>query len=167
MLQRAVGVLLFATSLLAIPAAGQGAEPAKSPHDQLAGIAWFVGGSWVADVKDPDDGKMTHIESRITWAPNNAAIEFTTSFNGKTHYNGFYAYDPGSKAIKFYYTSEEGQLTIGTATPDADGKTLHQEFDTIQPSGKTGHLKSTIVREGMTSINSRSSCSRMGSGSRC
>ncbi|MGA9567384.1 MAG: DUF1579 family protein, partial [Candidatus Korobacteraceae bacterium] len=71
-----------------------------------------------------------------------------TEFNGKPHYNGFYAYDAAKAAIRFYYTADNGDLTIGTATPDLDGKTLHQEFDIVHPSGKTDHVRSTVVRDG-------------------
>jgi uncharacterized protein DUF1579 len=120
-------------------------KPAESP---LAPVSWLVGGTWTSDVKDPDNGSTTHVENHITWAPNHQAIQFVTDFNGKPHYNGFYAYDPAKKTINFYYTAENGQLTIGTATPDADGKTLHQEFDVVQPSGTTQHIRSTILRDG-------------------
>ena len=81
---------------------------------------------------------MTHVENHIRWAPNHQAIEFNTDFNGKPHYYGFYAYNPVAKTIGFYYTNSEGELTIGTATPDPDGKTLHQEFDIMHPNGKHG-----------------------------
>ncbi len=114
----------------------------------LAPVAWLVGGIWVSDVKDPSDGSMTHVENHIRWAANHEAIEFNTDFNGKPHYFGFYAYNPVAKTIGFYYTNSEGELTIGTATPDADGKTLHQEFDIMHPDGKTGHIRSTLVRDG-------------------
>lgn len=127
-------------------ASGQTAP--KSAGSQLEPVAWLVGGTWSSDVKDPDDGKITHVENRITWAPNHQAIQFVTDFNRKPHYNGFYAYDPAKKTINFYYTSEEGQLTVGTATPDADGKTLHQEFDVMQPNGSSNHIRSTLVRDG-------------------
>ncbi len=80
-------------------------------------MAWFVGGTWCPTSKIRRDGSVTHVENHITWAPNHQAIEFVTEFNGKPHYNGFYAYDPAKKTIGFYYTSEEGQLTIGTARP--------------------------------------------------
>ncbi len=102
----------------------------------------------MADVKDVSDGTATHIENRIRWAPNHQAIEFNADFNGKPHYNGFYAYNPAAKTIGFYYTSSEGELTIGTSTPDSDGKTLHQEFDMMHPGGKVGHIRSTLVRDG-------------------
>ena len=121
---------------------------ASSPDGTLTPVAWLVGGTWVTDVKDPSDGSTTHVENRIRWAPNHQAIEFNTNFNGKPHYNGFYAYDPAKKAINFFYTSESGQLTIGASAADADGKTVHQEFDVMQPDGKTQHIKSTLVRDG-------------------
>ncbi len=124
------------------PAATNGADSPLTP------VAWLVGGTWVSDVKDPSDGSITHVENRIRWAPNHQAIEFNTAFNGKPHYNGFYAYNPVAKTIGFYYTNSEGELTIGTATPDPDGKTLHQEFDIMHPDGKTGHIRSTLVRDG-------------------
>ncbi len=114
----------------------------------LAPVAWLTGGTWVTDVKDPSDGTTTHVENHIRWAPNHQAIDFNTDFNGKPHYNGFYAYNPVAKTIGFYYTNSEGQLSIGTATPDADGKTVHQDFDIMQPDGKTQHIRSTLLRDG-------------------
>ena len=114
----------------------------------LAPVAWLVGGTWVTDVKDPSDNTVTHVENHIRWTPNHQAIEFNTDFNGKPHYNGFYAYNPVAKTIGFYYTNSEGELTIGTSTPDTDGKTLHQDFDIMKPDGTTGHIRSTLVRDG-------------------
>jgi hypothetical protein len=137
-----VAVLAF-NAIAQIPAA-----PAESAESPLAPVAWLVGGTWVSDVKDPQDGSVTHVENHITWAPNHQAIQFVTDFNGKPHYNGMYAYDPAKSSIRFYYTAENGDLTIGTATPDLDGKTLHQEFDIMHPSGKTDHVRSTVVRDG-------------------
>jgi hypothetical protein len=136
-------VLLIAASVTSwAQAAGKAAAGPLEP------VAWFIGGTWVSDVRDPQDGTTTHVENHITWAPNHHAIQFVTDFNGKPHYNGFYAYDPAKKTINFYYTSESGQLTIGTATPDPDGKTLRQEFDVMQPNGSSNHIRSTIVRDG-------------------
>lgn len=142
-------VLGLVVALVAFKAAAQSqAAPGKTADSPLAPVAWLVGGTWVTDVKDPSDGSVTHVENHITWAPNHQAIQFVTDFNGKPHYNGFYAYDPAKKSVNFYYTSESGQLSIGTATPDPDGKTLHQEFDVTQPNGITSHLRSTLVRDG-------------------
>ena len=146
---RKCAVMCFFAFALASNSVAQAHPPAaKAAGSTLEPVAWLVGGTWVSDVKDPDDGKVTHVENRITWAPNHQAIQFVTDFNGKPHYNGMYAYDPSQKTINFYYTSESGQLTIGTATPDLDGKTTHQEFDVMQPNGSTNHIRSTIVRDG-------------------
>jgi hypothetical protein len=125
-------------------------KPAASTAtaEPLAPVAWLVGGTWVSDVKDPSDGTTTHVENHIRWAPNHQAIEFNTDFDGKPHYFGFYAYNPVAKTIGFYYTNSEGELTIGTATPDADGKTVRQNFDIMHLDGKTGHIRSTLVRDG-------------------
>jgi len=138
-------------SLAVFAASGFAQSKSTSPPaagEALAPVAWLVGGTWVSDVKDPSDGMVTHVENRIGWAPNHQAIEFNTDFNGKPHYYGFYAYNPAAKTIGFYYTNSEGELTIGTATPDPDGKTMHQEFDIMHPNGTTGHIRSTLVRDG-------------------
>ncbi len=123
------------------------ATPAATA-EPLAPVSWLVGGTWVSDIKDPSDGTVTHVENRIRWAPNYQAIEFNTDFNGKPHYYGFYAYNPVAKTISFYYTNSNGEMTIGTATPDPDGKTLLHEFDILHVNGKTGHIRSTVVRDG-------------------
>jgi len=125
-------------------------KPPTPPNadETLSPIAWLVGGTWVSDVTDPSGGSVTHVENRIRWAQNHQAIEFNADFNGKPHYNGFYAFNPVAKTVGFYYTSSEGELTIGTATADSDGKTVHQEFDIMHPDGRTGHLRSTLTRDG-------------------
>lgn len=148
MTRRMIALLWMLLASMASSAVAQSQPAAKTSGSPLAPVAWFVGGTWTSDVKDPDDGSVTHVENHITWAPNHQAIQFVTDFNGKPHYNGFYAYDPAKKTINFYYTSEEGQLTIGTATPDGDGKILRQEFDVMQPTGATQHIRSTIARDG-------------------
>jgi hypothetical protein len=149
MTYRRVSALLVLIAVAAFNPIGQTTSAsAKSTASPLAPVAWLIGGTWASDVKDPKDGSVTHIENRISWAPNHAAIQFVTDFNGKPHYNGFYAYDAAKGAIRFYYTSDDGQLTVGTATPDLDGKTLHQEFDVTQADGTVSRVRSTLVRDG-------------------
>jgi hypothetical protein len=126
-------------------------KPEAAQPSPLGPVAWLVGGTWVSDVKSPDGapaGQVTHVENNISWAPNQQAIEFLTKFNGRPHYNGFYAYNAATKTIEFFYTSAEGDLTIGKAVPDSDGKTLHQDFDLTSANGKVSHIRSTIVRDG-------------------
>lgn len=120
----------------------------QTSPEPMAAIAWLVGGTWVSEVKDSSDGSVTKVEERIRWSPNHQAIQFNVDFNGKPHYDGFYAFNPATKKIGFYYTNSEGELTIGTATPDDDGKTLHQDFDIVHVNGNTGHVRSMLVRDG-------------------
>jgi len=146
---RKATVLFVFVAIFALRAIAQTpAAPTKSAESSLAPIAWLVGGTWVSDVRDSKDGSVTHVENHITWASNHQAIQFVTDFNGKPHYNGFYAYNPVTKTIGFYYTNSGGELTIGTTTPNTDGKTLHQEFEIMKPDGTTGHVRSTLVRDG-------------------
>lgn len=120
--------------------------PAKA--EPLSAMAWLVGGSWASDVKDDQDGSVTHVMERIRWSPNHQALVFNVDFNSKPHYDGFYAYNPATKKIDFYYTNSQGELTVGTVTPDPDGKTFHQEFEIMHINGATGHLRSSLVRDG-------------------
>ncbi len=143
---------LFTTSLmialLSALSAQSSAPAAPSSPEPMAAIAWLVGGTWVSDIKDSSDGSVTHVEERIRWSPNHQAIQFNVDFNGKPHYDGFYAFNPATKKIGFYYTNSEGELTIGTATPEEAGKTVRQDFDIMHVNGNTGHVRSTLVRDG-------------------
>ena len=109
-------------------------------------VAWLVGGTWVTDIKSPD-GKVTHVENNIRWAPDHQAIEFLTKFNGKPHYNGFYAYNAATKTIGFYYTSSEGDLTM-----DGRARSRREEpapgLRLTSASGKVTHIRSAVVRDG-------------------
>ena len=146
MVRRYKAVVFCSVWLLACSALAQqkGGPAEPSP---LQPVAWLVGGTWESNVKGPDQ-KVTHVENKISWAPNHQAIEFLTRFNGKPHYNGFYAYDAGKKAIEFFYTSSEGDLTVGTAVPDPGGKTLQQNFELTDANGKVTSIHSTIERDG-------------------
>lgn len=140
-------VVVTIASLLAVTSSAQENTSAAKPSP-LTPVAWLVGGTWVTDIKNPQSGAVTHVENNITWAPNHQAIDFLTKFNGHPHYNGFYAYNAATKTIGFYYTSSAGELTIGTATLDPDGKTLRQDFDLTQADGQIEHVRSTVVRDG-------------------
>ena len=120
---------------------GWGADRSK----QLQAMDWMTGGTWTAEAKAAN-GPATKVESRIRWSPNGHAIEFVTSFNGHEHYNGIYAWDPAQQAVRFFYTSGEGEFTSGTAKPVEDG--LEQEFDITGVDGKANHFRSAIKKTG-------------------
>jgi hypothetical protein len=105
---------------------------AAEPDRHLGPIAWMVGGTWATDVKPPN-GPATRVENRLRYAPNN--------------YFGVYAWAPARKVISFWYTSAEGELTIGTVIPDPDRKTLHLEFTVNGPDGNPQELRSTIAAD--------------------
>ena len=101
------------------------------------------------DVKDPGDGAVTHVKNHITWAPNHQAIQFVTDFNGKPHYNGFYAYDPVKKTINFYYTvggrpTHHWHRHARCRRQDAAPGIRHDACRLAT----TQHIRSTIVRDG-------------------
>jgi len=148
MVKRGVLAISVAMALITVLPAQNNPAAAPAKAEPLSAMAWFVGGTWTSDVKDEQDGSVTHVAERIRWSPNHQAIVFNVDFNGKPHYDGFYAYNPATRKIEFYYTNSEGELTIGSVTPDADGKTFHQEFDIMHTNGSTGHLRSTLVRDG-------------------
>lgn len=120
------------------PAAPQGAA-------KLQAIEWMIGGTWAAEARAPD-GKVTRVESRVQWAPNGQAIQFTTTFNGVPQYSGIYAWDPVRQAIAFFYTSRDGELTTGTVVPT--GNVLTLDFTIAYVDGKTGTLRSVMKRDG-------------------
>jgi hypothetical protein len=138
-----VFVLCLAVLFL-FPAQSANAQSKPASDDHLSPVAWLVGGVWTTDVKDPA-GAITHVENRIRYASNHRAIAFNTDFNGQPHYFGFFAWDPARRIIGFWYISAEGELTIGTANPDPDGKTLRQDFTVTEEDGKFQDLRSTIV----------------------
>ncbi len=130
------------------PAAQQpGAQP-PTTTDHLKPIRWLAGKTWTADAVDPTSGKKTRIESVVSAAPNGSSIQFVTSFDGKPQYNGFYAWDPATKQIRFWYTSSEGELSQGTAEPEGDG--LLQAFTITGVDGKVTPLRSHVKPAGET-----------------
>ena len=133
------GALVTAASLLfCVTIVGQEAVPV----DHLQPIRWMAGQTWTADPVDPSTGKKTHIESVVSKSPNGNNIEFSVSFDGHPQYNGFYAWDPSSKQIRFWYTSSGGELSQGTCEPEGDA--LLQTFTITGVNGKVTPLRSHV-----------------------
>ena len=118
-------------------------------------IAWLTGGTWVAEIKDPQGALATRIENRIKWSENKQLITFATTFishnKPEVHYEGIYAWDPAKKRISFWYADKEGNLTQGVAAMTGD--TLTQDFDILNTNGRDDKLRSLIVRDGTDSYN--------------
>ena len=129
------------TSAQAAPA---DAAPAAS-SDPLAPIAWMVG-TWKAEVRSPDGQKTIPVDLQINSVLGGKAIGFTTSFSGVQQYQGLFAYDAAKKAITFWYPSADGELTVGTVTPQADYLLL--DFEVTDSAGATTRFQSHMKRAG-------------------
>ena len=114
--------------------------PAAEP---LAPVAWMVGGTWVSDVKDPSDGTVDSRREPYSLGAEPSGHRVQYRLQRQAALQRFLCLQSRRQDHLFYYTNSEGEMTIGTATPDPDGKTLHQEFDIMHPDGKTGHIRST------------------------
>lgn len=127
--------------LLTFPAIAAVAQQTAAT-DHLQPIRWLAGHTWTADATDLSSRKKTHIESVVSVAPNGSSIQFVTSFDGKPQYNGFYAWDPATKQIHFWYTSSEGELSQGTVEAEGDG--VLQAFTITGVDGKVTPLRSHV-----------------------
>ena len=134
----ALGLLL---SFCAVSGAQQPASQ-QNAVDHLQPVRWLAGKTWVADPVDPTSKKTVHIENTIRASDNGSNIEFAARFDGKPQYNGFYAWDPATKQIRFWYTSSEGELSQGVAEPDGEG--VLQTFSITSVEGKVTSLRSHI-----------------------
>lgn len=128
------------------PAAQQSGAQPPTATNHLKPIRWLVGKAWTEGAVDPASGKKTHIESVVSAAPNGSSIQFVTSFDGKPQYNGFYAWDPATNQIRFWYTSSQGELSQGTAEPEGDG--VLQIFTIAGVDGKVPPRRSHVKPAG-------------------
>lgn len=119
------------------------AQQPKTSDNALAPIEWLVG-DWHATATSPE-GKSVRVDNHIYWSETHTAIFFVTRFDGKPHYSGMYAYDPGTKQIGFWYVDTDGNFTQGTTR--AEGTKLIQDFATAKAEGTKQELHSSIERK--------------------
>lgn len=139
--------LWLSAVLLLLMAAAPAAAQTGTPLDEFA---WLVGGTWVAEVKNPEGKTTLRIESTCRWSENRRQIRFVTHFitpeKDVPRYEGFYAFHPGKKKVAYWYTDEKGAFSEGTA--QSSGDTAEFELENVSPSGQTMPIRSTIWREG-------------------
>lgn len=117
-------------------------KPGHEPH--LQAIDWMTRGTWTAEFKTPA-GKDFLIQNEIRWAETGAAIYFLTRFNHEPHYYGVYLYDPAANQIKFFYSSSDGEFTVGQSEPGATE--IKQNFQVSSARG-VNTFNSLIKRVG-------------------
>lgn len=127
-----------------LPAAFAQSKPEPSHEPHLQALDWLTHGTWTAEVTNPD-GKTLIIQEEVRWAETGTALYFLTRFNHQAHYYGVYLYDPAAKQIKFFYSENNGEMTVGHAEPDANG--IKQEFE-VSDAERTTPLHSLIKRDG-------------------
>lgn len=129
--------LISVLLLLSLGSLAEDPKPAAKPLDS---IAWLVG-DWHATAAPPN-GEKTEIDNHVAWDATGSALTFVTKFNGKPHYSGMYAFDPGAQKIGFWYVDVDGNFTSGTS--ELNGERLVQNFTTTHKDGSKGTLMSYI-----------------------
>ena len=143
-MRRLSAIFVFALSLVILPmSSAQAASSATA--DPLAPISWMVG-SWKAQVTTPDGAKTVPVDLHIESVLGGKALGFTTAFRGVPTYQGLFAYDAAKKAIAFWYPSADGELTVGTVTPQDDYLLL--DFQVTDSNGGATHFQSRMKRVG-------------------
>ncbi|MGA9567953.1 MAG: hypothetical protein WBS19_20675, partial [Candidatus Korobacteraceae bacterium] len=63
---RKISLLFLLVAVFTLNAVAQTpAAPAKNADSPLAPVAWLAGGTWVTDIKNPQDDSVTHVENHI------------------------------------------------------------------------------------------------------
>ncbi len=132
---------------LSIPTSFGQASSQPTHNTHLQAIDWMTGGTWTSEFKTPD-GKPFIIQTELRWAATGMAIYFQSRFNHDPHYDGMYAYDPGTKQIRLIYVSNDGQFTSGFAEPTATEIKL--DFEVSTDREKT-HYTAQVKRQGQDS----------------
>jgi hypothetical protein len=140
--------------LLALFFAASAAAPLPTAHAQSAGnsnhdphlqaLDWLTHGTWTAEVSPPG-GKTVLVQNEVRWAETGTALYFLTRFNHQAHYYGVYLYDPAAKQIKFFYSSSDGEMTVGHSDPSENE--IKQEFEIADAQGTTP-FHSLMKRDG-------------------
>jgi len=144
-MRRLSAIFVFSLSLV-IPSMSTAQAASSATADPLAPISWMVG-TWKAQVTSPGGGaKSVPVDLHIESVLGGKALGFTTSFSGVPTYQGLFAYDPAKRVIAFWYPSADGELTVGTVTPQ-DGYLL-LDFQVTDSNGGATHFQSRMKRVG-------------------
>ncbi len=140
-----IGIL---AALMAVrTAAAAEAAPVKPPPRPIAPLAWLIGGTWTADASKLGPG-MKRIETRYTWADNDAYIRFTTHFVSEKgtlkNYDGNFFWSPDRSTLAFWYMDAGNEITEGPVR--VAGNTMELTFRAQNFDGKPADLKVEVVR---------------------
>jgi hypothetical protein len=143
--------------------ASGGAAQSKATADHpLAALAWLEG-AWAAE-KEEADGSKTLRESFFEWSPNRRTLRFWSFVTGPDdkrmpYVDGWYAWDPVEKKIRFGYT-DPGAFYQGEVAVQ-DGQ-LDHVFTGHHANGRTSRWRYTLERAGDGSMPTRIYAEREG-----
>jgi hypothetical protein len=132
-------VLFAVTATLAISQTATAADP-------LAPVAWLVGGTWKAEVPNPNGGAARKIEQRMERTLGGKAVRFVTKFDGVVEYEGFFAYDAAKKQVVFAYPSASGDVTTGIVAAAPEG--LLMDFTISDAQATATHYQVHVKKSG-------------------
>lgn len=148
--KRPLGTLAIVFGLATAAAAAvraDSAAPSTPSGKRVAPLAWLVGGVWTADASKLGPG-LQRIETRYTWADNDAYIRFTTHFVSEKgtlrNYDGNFFWNPDRSALAFWYTDAQSAVTEGPVA--IDGDTMELTFRARDFDGKLADMKVDVVR---------------------
>lgn len=125
------------------------ADPNPAVDDPLRPLAWLVGGTWVAEFKDPK-GIPVAIEVTYSWAAHKKSISYThiAKSQGKAvpQIDGLCYWHPGKKHLAIMEVNWLGYVTEEELTQD--DKTLRIQSLTVRNGGAMHVRRAEIVREG-------------------
>jgi hypothetical protein len=141
---------LLAALVACVPgvAHAQGRPPEATPPaaKAIGGLAWLVGGLWVAS---PNQA-VKRIETQYRWSNNHTFIRFSTVFvlasGPQNHYDGSFFYDPDTAGLAMWNMDNTYTLTRGPMT--YDGNKLSMWFSEVGDHGEKDAFRVDITRQG-------------------
>jgi len=144
-MKRVLAVTVLAV-MVAMAAAAQEGAPKKARHIDV--LQWLVGGVWTADASKMGGG-MQRIETRYTWADNNAYVRFNTHFvmdrGTMKNYDGQFFWNPEQATLSMWYMDAGNSIIQGPV--QVDGQVTQLSFRAQDFEGKMADLRVNLTRK--------------------
>lgn len=139
-------VVLCAVALLGLAVGSGNGQSMAAVADPLAPLKWLEG-KWSVEAEVPGGGKALR-ESYYEWSPNRRTLRFWSFVTGRDgkrtpYVDGWYAWDPTEKKIRFGYTDPQSFYQGEVAV---EGETLDHRFTGHHSDGRTLRWRYTLAR---------------------